>query len=352
MQGALDLASLFRANASVPVPVDEVLVELRRLSDSSVAFTRVVTSGQFSQNGDSLVVPITLELSQPTESFYLYAEARGGGVVYYSVNSTVTATAGQSTQTPEITPVYVGPGSTADSVVLALSSPSVATGGTVQVTATVYQGLTPVAGVPVGYGVNDSTALTVQQSGLSTAQLQAGSVPGTYLVVAETPTGLADTATLTVTVPPVPSTLSKLSGDNQVLGGAQASQPLVVQVLDQFGQPLAGAPVSFALVGAPAGTTIAPGSTTTDGAGLAQAIVTAGQASGSFTAQATSGALPAVTFALSVSVVPVPTSVVKISGDNQAVAAGQASQPVVVEVRDQFGRYLELARRLPLGDQE
>ncbi len=337
MQGALDLASLFRANASVPVPVDEVLVELRRLSDSSVAFTRVVTSGQFSQNGDSLVVPITLELSQPTESFYLYAEARGGGVVYYSVNSTVTATAGQSTQTPEITPVYVGPGSTADSVVLALSSPSVATGGTVQVTATVYQGLTPVAGVPVGYGVNDSTALTVQQSGLSTAQLQAGSVPGTYLVVAETPTGLADTATLTVTVPPVPSTLSKLSGDNQVLGGAQASQPLVVQVLDQFGQPLAGAPVSFALVGAPAGTTIAPGSTTTDGAGLAQAIVTAGQASGSFTAQATSGALPAVTFALSVSVVPVPTSVVKISGDNQAVAAGQNSQPVVLEVRDQFG---------------
>ncbi len=336
VQGAIDLASLFRANASVPVPVDEVLVELRRFSDSAVVFTRVVT--QFSQNGDSLVVPITLELSQPTESFYLYAEARGGGVVYYSVNSTVTATAGQSTRTPEITPVYVGPGSAADSVVLALSAPSVATGGTVQVTATVYQGLTPVTGVPVGYGVSDSTALTVQPSGLNSAQLQAGSATGTYLVVAETPTGLADTATLTVTAPPVPSTLTKLSGDNQVLGGGQASQPLVVQVLDQFGQPVAGAAVSFAAVSPPAGTTIAPTSTTTDGAGLAQAVVTAGSTSGSFTVQVTSGALPALSFAVSVSVAPVPSSVVKISGDNQAVAAGQNSQPVVLEVRDQFGQ--------------
>jgi hypothetical protein len=334
----MDLAALFRANANVPVPVDTVLVELRRTSDSSVAFSDLVPASRFTQRSDSLIIPITLELRQGTEQFYLYAEARGGGVVYYTVRSTVTAQAGRSTPTPSLTPTYVGPGNTADSVVLQLSASTVAPGDSVLATTTVFDNGQPVPGVPVGIEPSDSTLVTARPSGLNGAWLIGGPTAGTVSIVARTPTGLTDTLPLTVSITPVPSTLGKVSGDNQTVTAGLASQPLVVQVLDQQAQPVAGFTVNFALVGAPTGTTLLPTTGQTDAQGLAQTVVTAGQVPGAFTVQAAGAGLTGSpqSFAMTVSVpLTGPATVTAQSPISQSGTPGQpvAAAPSVL-VRD------------------
>lgn len=131
VQASMDVTGLLRAGGAIPIPVDTVLIELRRTSDSSVAFSELIPAARFAARNDSLIVPIQVSLTTSPEQFYLYAEARGGGVVYYSVRAVVTAASGQTTPTPPLDPTYVGPGSAADSVQLFLTSGSVPAGDSV-----------------------------------------------------------------------------------------------------------------------------------------------------------------------------------------------------------------------------
>ena len=124
VNGFIDATALLRAGGQVPIPVTEVFVELRHTSDSSVAFSRLLTGNEINQNATSLSVQIRVDLRQSPEDFYLVLQARGGGVTYYEVRSIVTATSGAPTTTQPFTPQYVGPGASGvDSVVLAISNP-------------------------------------------------------------------------------------------------------------------------------------------------------------------------------------------------------------------------------------
>jgi len=190
-QSSVDLAGLLRAGGPIPIPIDTVLVELRRLTDSSVAFSQQVDVARFQQQGNDLILSIALALRTTPEQFYLYAEARGGGVVYYTVRSTVTAAAGQSTQSPSLIPTYVGPGSTADSVVLTLVPSSVAPGDSALATAVVFDNDAPVAGAPVGIVPADTVTVRRREVGVNSVWLVAPATgSGSTPVTATTPTGL------------------------------------------------------------------------------------------------------------------------------------------------------------------
>ncbi|MDH4131095.1 MAG: hypothetical protein OEV95_04735, partial [Gemmatimonadota bacterium] len=173
VESRLDVGFLFRAGGTVPIPVDTVLVELRRASDSSIVYSARLPSSQFAQQSDSLILTIRLELRSSPEQFYFYAAAIGGGVTYYTVSGQVTAVANQTVSTPPLVPTYVGPGNTADSVRLTLSAPQVNPGDSVLATATVYDNNAIAPGVPVGIGTSDSSLVVPRASGLDDAWLVA-----------------------------------------------------------------------------------------------------------------------------------------------------------------------------------
>ncbi|MBK9067875.1 MAG: hypothetical protein IPL76_13530 [Gemmatimonadetes bacterium] len=277
---SMDVTGLLRAGGLIPVPVDTVYIELRRASDSSQAFAKYLSAADFAQRNDSLIVPVRVDLATSPEQFYLYAEARGGGVLYYTVRSVVTASAGASTPTAPLAPTYVGPGAAADSVRLVLTATAVAAGDSVLAYAVVYQGGAAVTGVPVGIIPVDSLLARSRAVGVDSAWIFAApAAVGSVAIAAETPTGLADTLTLAFSA--AADSLAIVSGDSQQVLTGGSSQPLVVQVLDAAGQPYRGGhPVTFALLSPPAGATIAPTSTTTDTNGYAQAVVTAGTGTG------------------------------------------------------------------------
>ena len=139
-------------------------------------------------------------------------------------------------------------------------------------------------------------------------------------------------------MPPHPQTLSRVPGRNQQgAAGTALARPFEVLVLDQNGDPLPGATVTFAVTAG--GGTLSATTATTDADGHAATILTLGPQPGTNTVEAVVTGLEPVTFtALGVAV---PRALTKLSGDEQVSEAGAAlGQPLVVEVRDQNGNPL------------
>ncbi|MBX9584156.1 MAG: Ig-like domain-containing protein [Gemmataceae bacterium] len=116
--------------------------------------------------------------------------------------------------------------------------------------------------------------------------------------------------------------------------------PLVVRVVDAFGNPVEGAAVTFR--GPASGPGIAPavGTATSDAAGLAQFTPTANTVAGDYTitAEVISGGVT-VTVGFGATNTPGPAAGVElVSGGGQEVAVGTPfDNPVVVRVVDEFG---------------
>ena len=141
---------------------------------------------------------------------------------------------------------------------------------------------------------------------------------------------------------PRPQTLIKLSGNKQQgLTKSTLSQPLVVSVFDQNGDPFNGAEVIFSVTAGEG--TLSETTATTNSLGRAATTLTLGGRPGITTVTAEVAELKAVIF--SATALAVPTSLTKVSGDEQEAPAGAAlSQPFVVEVRDQIDNPLEGAQ--------
>ena len=132
--------------------------------------------------------------------------------------------------------------------------------------------------------------------------------------------------------------LAKFSGDDQQgPAGAALTEPLVVEVRDQSGNPLAGAEITFAVTAG--GGTLSIETATTGANGRAATILTLGSQPGTNTVEATVGGLEPETF--TATGLRVARTLDKTSGDEQEGAAGVAlSEAFVVEVRDQNGNPL------------
>ncbi|MGE0354153.1 MAG: hypothetical protein AB7Q69_13110, partial [Gemmatimonadales bacterium] len=96
VRAGLDLTGLLRAPGDVDVPVDTVLVELRRVSDSTVAVRRFLDADSLEQAGTDSTITIRLDvpLNTSPEDFYLYFAAIGGGTTWYEIRGRVTAASG------------------------------------------------------------------------------------------------------------------------------------------------------------------------------------------------------------------------------------------------------------------
>ena len=170
--------------------------------------------------------------------------------------------------------------------------------------------------------------------------LTLGSEPGTNTVqVVAHGTSRVIIFRAEATLPPVPTTLSIISGDNQTgLTGEALANPFVVEVRDENGNPLEGVIVTFA-VGAGGGS-LSDTNVDTDTNGLAQSILTLGSDPGTNTVNVSvegivkteifnaEGTLPP----------PIPTTLSTVSGGDQTGLTGETlANPFVVQVHDQYG---------------
>ncbi|MGH7702925.1 MAG: hypothetical protein ACREMO_07505, partial [Gemmatimonadales bacterium] len=293
VRAALNVSGLFQAGGTLPITIDLVILEFRRVSDNSLVQTDTVTASQFTQSGDSLLIPISLPLQSTTEAFRLFASARGGGIEYFQVTDTISVTASTTPTVVNTTPpTYVGPGSAADSVVFFLDT-LIQGGDSVLLTATVFQGVTPVSGVPVGFRSSDTLKVRTPRSvGLNQAYVK----PPTLLfdsvtITAVAPNNLTDTGILRFLPRAVSVVL--VSGDTQSSAtSAVFAKPLVVQVRDGLGAPYHGKfLVDFRAISGPVGSLIPPSILTDSATGQAQTSLTAGITGGAVVVHAIAAGL-------------------------------------------------------------
>ncbi|MDQ6829022.1 MAG: Ig-like domain-containing protein [Gemmatimonadota bacterium] len=136
-------------------------------------------------------------------------------------------------------------------------------------------------------------------------------------------------------VVPVPTALTKISGDNQTgIVGAALANPFVVKVTDQSGQPMSGVSVQWTSTGG----TFSAASGTTDASGLMSVGFTiAGGTADAKTAVASVTGLNSVTFNVATTAAAA-SQLVKVSGDAQTGTVGTSlAAPLVVKVADAFG---------------
>ena len=136
---------------------------------------------------------------------------------------------------------------------------------------------------------------------------------------------------------PRPHTLTKVSSVEQQVPAGALAKPFVVLVRDQYGNPSAGATVTFAVTAG--GGTLSVTTAVTDADGRASTTLTLGPQPGINTVEAIVDRLQPVMF--TATGLAVPRTLVKLSGDEQQAAAGaQLAEPLVVSVRDQNGAAL------------
>ena len=168
------------------------------------------------------------------------------------------------------------------------------------------QGGSPMAGVTVtfavtaGGGTLSATTATTDAQGRAATTLTLGRAPGPNTVEV-TVAGLAP-VTFTAVGIAVPRTLTKLSGDGQQATGGALPEPFSVSVLDQNGEALPGAVVTFAVTAGDG--TLTAAADTTDAEGLASTILTLGEELGPVTVEAAVEGLEPVTF--TAALVPAP----------------------------------------------
>ena len=202
------------------------------------------------------------------------------------------------------------------------------------------------SGIIVSFSVNPSgtlnpTSVTTGGDGQASTTLQLGSIAGAYTVTASV-SGLSSvTFTATATEPPRAATLEQGSGDGQTgETGHHLANPLIVTVLDQYGNPLPGVTVSFSV--GPSGV-LNPPSVDTDSNGEASTVLQLGSVAGTYTVTASVPGVSFVTFTATATAPPPPppparvaTTLEKVSGDSQTDRTNQhLTNPLIVKVIDQ-----------------
>ena len=175
------------------------------------------------------------------------------------------------------------------------------------------------AGTATLSGVSSATDTNGFASALATLGNVAG--PATVTVTAGTVT-----ATFTITVNIAAAGLQKVSGDAQTtLISTQFGSPLVVQVVDSKGNPVAGATVNFSVTTGSA--TLGSPTASTGSNGQASTTVTAGSSAGAITVTASTSGGFSVSFSLT-SHLPGPTSITIVNGASFLPGSANSPPPI------------------------
>ena len=217
----------------------------------------------------------------------------------------------------------------------------------------------PISGVGLDFVFfgDDATASRSPQSGTTGADGRAqttltlsSNAQGEYLVEAHRSDDVAVYAHFTVTVgtsppppPPTPTTLEVISGDNQNgLTGEVLANPFVVEVRDQYDDPMEGVTVTFAI--SAGGGSLSVTTSMTNANGQAESTLTLGiDASTNTVTASVEGVSQMQVFRAEASLPPpIPTALSIVSGENQTGLTGEVlADPFVVEVRDQYDDPME-----------
>ena len=213
--------------------------------------------------------------------------------------------------------------------------------------------------VLTGGGSLSTETVTTGSNGRAQSSLTLGSKPGTNrvqvnlsgtnplvaLIGGNSPRIVfrAEATTTPSPPPPMPTTLAAISGDNQNgLTGEALLNPFVVEVRDQYGDPLGGVPVTFAL--STGDDSLSATITITDANGRAESTLTLGSEPGTNTVEVSAEDISqTVVFSAGASLPPpMPTTLSTVSDDNQTGLTGETLlNPFVVEVHDQYGDPVE-----------
>ena len=206
----------------------------------------------------------------------------------------------------------------------------------------VLSGVTVSFSVTPSSGVLNPASATTGSDGQASTTLQLGSTAGTYTVTASV-SGLSSvTFTATATEPPRAATLEQGNGDGQTgETGHHLTDPLIVTVLDQYGNPLSGVTVSFSVI--PTDGVLSPASVDTDSDGEASTLLQLGGTVGEYIVTANVPGVSSVTFTATATAPPPPppparvaTTLEVFSGDSQTAETNQhLTNPLIVKVLDQ-----------------
>ncbi len=206
------------------------------------------------------------------------------------------------------------------------------------------EGMRVVFRVLAGGGSLSAEIAWTDAKGRAGSILTLGSDPGTNTVeVSAHGTSRVLIFSAEGTLPPVPTTLSIISGDNQSgLVGEALANPFAVAVRDENGNPLEGVTVTFAV--SAGGGSLSDTSVETDANGLAQSILALGSDPGANTVEVSAENIEeTATFTAEGTLPPpTPTALSIVSGENQEGLTGETlANPLVVQVHDQYGNPIE-----------
>ncbi len=209
----------------------------------------------------------------------------------------------------------------------------------------------PLGDVPVtfsvtaGGGTLSTTATKTDANGRAESTLTLGTEPGTNTVEVRA-SGISDVRTFSAEAtlpPPVPTDLAIVSGNNQTgLVDQPLAIPFVVEVRDQYNDPMPGVTVTFSVTGG--GGTLSTTTGPTDINGRAESTLTLGSDPGTNTVEVSVAEIfqTEVFGAETVLPPPTPTTSSIISSETQMGLTGETlMEPLVVAVIDQYGNPLE-----------
>ena len=148
--------------------------------------------------------------------------------------------------------------------------------------------------VTAGGGTVASATSVTDAKGNATVVWTLGTTVGTDSLMASIAGGADAIITATATAAAA-SAVHVTSADTLTVTAGTTTAPLVVKVVDQFGNPISGATVTWAVTG---GGTLSASTSTTDATGSTQVTLTTAATPGSYTVTATAGALTPVTFTI------------------------------------------------------
>lgn len=197
-------------------------------------------------------------------------------------------------------------------------------------------GNAPVAGATItwsvvsGSAILDSGSSVTDANGHATMGFTYGSYPGAVSIQASAYGGLQ---TVAFGVTALTASGVNKSGDGQSGNAGDTLSPFVVTIVPPPGATdLSGVPVTFAIT---SGTgTLSVTSTVTDSLGQASTQLTLGLTPGTVTVVAQVSGGPSATFTATINGTLVTTALAIVSGDGQTLSTGQASTPMVVELKD------------------
>ena len=200
----------------------------------------------------------------------------------------------------------------------------------------------PVAGVTVTFaataanGTVTGGSVGTSGSGVATVgSFKLATTARTDTLTASAP-GLTSVSFIVTAGPDVPNTATKNGGDGQtVAAGTNVTPAPSVLVKDQFGNPVPGFAVTFAV--ATGGGSLMGGNATTSASGIATVgSWTLGNATGSNSLTATVAALPVLTFTAT-GVAGAATTITRTSPASQSDTIGATAGTDSVKITDQFG---------------